>query len=123
MSKKIKIFAVLICILFIVVSCRKEESVENGQVYFNAVITEINNGSIKVEVTDEMNSGIGMGAEVTVSTSVVSAEGVLELNVGDPIRVVFNGEVRESYPLQLGTVFAIYRIDENGEVCPKKRKI
>lgn len=30
--------------------------------------------------------------------------------------VTFNGEIMESDPLQLGTVYAIYLLDENGEV-------
>ena len=36
----------------------------------------------------------------------------------DNIRVVFNGDVMESDPLQIGTVYAIYLLDENGEVIP-----
>jgi len=40
------------------------------------------------------------------------------LNVDDNIRVVFNGDVMESDPLQIGTVYAIYLLDENGEVIP-----
>ena len=41
-----------------------------------------------------------------------------ELNVDDNIRVVFNGDVMESDPLQIGTVYTIYLLDENGEVIP-----
>ena len=41
-----------------------------------------------------------------------------EIKVDDNIRVVFNGEIMESYPLQLGTVYAIYLLDENGDVIP-----
>ena len=54
----------------------------------------------------------------SVTKDVVSAEGVPELNVDDNIRVVFNGDVMESDPLQIGTVYAIYLLDENGEVIP-----
>ena len=38
------------------------------------------------------------------------------MKVDDNIRVVFNGEIMESDPMQLGTVYAIYLLDENGEV-------
>ena len=40
----------------------------------------------------------------------------LILAVGDAVRVVFDGLIMESYPIQLGTIFAIYRLDENGGV-------
>ena len=46
---------------------------------------------------------------------VVSSQRMPELNVGDNIRVVFNGDVMESDPLKIGTVYAIYLLDENGE--------
>lgn len=48
----------------------------------------------------------------------VSGDGAPELNVDDNIRVVFNGEIMESYSVQLGTVYAIYLLDENGEAIP-----
>lgn len=38
------------------------------------------------------------------------------LNAGDHIRIVFDGIIKESYPLQLGNVFAIYLLDENGNL-------
>ena len=39
-------------------------------------------------------------------------------NENEKSRVVFNGDVMESDPLQIGTVYAIYLLDENGEVIP-----
>lgn len=38
------------------------------------------------------------------------------LNAGDHIRIVFDGIIKESYPLQLGNVFAIYLLDEKGNL-------
>ena len=38
------------------------------------------------------------------------------MNAGDHIRIVFDGIIKESYPLQLGNVFAIYLLDENGNL-------
>lgn len=89
---------------------------EKGQAYFSATVLELNDGSVRVKCTNSYNSGISVHAEVIVSTDVVAANGVPELAVGNPIRVVFNGEILESNPLQLGTVFAIYLLDENGAV-------
>lgn len=38
------------------------------------------------------------------------------MEVGDTIRIVYNGEIAESYPAQIATVFAIYPVDESGEL-------
>ena len=46
---------------------------------------------------------------------VVSANGAPELTMGDAVKVVFSG-VQESDPLGFDTVFAIYLLDEDGEV-------
>ncbi len=32
------------------------------------------------------------------------------------IAIVFDGDVKDSNPLQIGTVYEIYLLDENGEV-------
>lgn len=91
---------------------------EAGQVYFNARVLEVNKGYVDVRCSEAFNSGISVDEEFSVTTDVVSGKGAPELNVDDSIRVVFNGEIMESYPLQLGTVYAIYLLDENGEVIP-----
>lgn len=91
---------------------------EKGQAYFNATVLELNDGAVKVKCTDPFNSGIPANEEFSVSTDVADARGVPEMEADDYIRVVFNGEIMESDPLQLGTVFAIYQLDENGEAIP-----
>ena len=91
---------------------------EAGQAYFNAVVLEVNKGYIDVRCIEAFSSGISVDEEFSVKTDVVSVKGVPELNADDNIRVVFNGEIMESDPLQLGTVYAIYLLDENGEVIP-----
>lgn len=108
----------LLSLLLILACMMTLSACEKGQVYFNATVLELNDGSVKVKCTDAFDSGISVNEEFSVSTDVVSAKGAPELVVDDHIRVVFNGEIMESDPLQLGTVFAIYLLDENGEVIP-----
>ena len=79
---------------------------------------EVNKKNINVRCIETFNSGISVDEEFSVTKEVVSAKGTPELNVGDNIRVVFNGDVMESDPLQIGTVYAIYLLDENREVIP-----
>lgn len=121
MKKMVSCLIVLACILTFV-GCSKKPNAgsfdENGQVYFNATVLELNNESVKVECTKSFDSGILVGEKFSVSADVSEASGIPKLVVGDDIRVVFNGDVMESDPLQIGTVFAIYLLDENGETIP-----
>ena len=64
--------------------------------------------------------GVSEGDQVEVSTDVVSTNRVPEMKVGDTIRVVYK-DVKETYPLQLGEVYSIYEVDENGEVISEEK--
>lgn len=88
---------------------------KKGQAYFNAKVLKINKKYVDVRCTETFNSGISVDEEISVMKDVVSSQRMPELNVGDNIRVVFNGDVMESDPLKIGTVYAIYLLDENGE--------
>lgn len=50
------------------------------------------------------------------SINIVSQNENLEINVGDNVRVIYNGNRHETNPIEIDTVFHIYLIDENGEV-------
>ena len=115
MKRCLSILAVLGCIVALS-GCKNGN--EAGQAYFNAKVLEVNKEYVDVRCIEAFNSGISVDEEFSVTKDVVSAEGVPELNVDDNIRVVFNGDVMESDPLQIGTVYAIYLLDENGEVIP-----
>ena len=115
MKRWLSILAVFGCIVALS-GCKNEN--EKRQAYFNAKVLEINKEYVDVRCIEAFNSGISVDEEFSVTKDVVSAEGVPELNVDDNIRVVFNGDVMESDPLQIGTVYAIYLLDENGEVIP-----
>ncbi len=109
----LSVLVVFICIITL-------SGCKNGkrQLYFNAIVLEVNKGYVDVRCSEAFNSGISVDEEFSVTTDVVSSKGVPKMNVDDNIRVVFNGEIMESYPLKLGTVYAIYLLDENGEVIP-----
>ena len=115
MKRWLSVLVVFSCIIALF-GC--ENGTIKGQVYFNAQVLEVNKGYIKVRCVETFNSGISVDEEFSVTTDVVSNNEIPELNVDDNIRVVFNGEIMESYPIQLGTIYAIYLLDENGEVLP-----
>ena len=93
-----------------------EKLQEKEQVYFDATVLEVKKKSIKVKCSESFDSGIPVDEEFSVTTNRVESGELPDLNAGDHIRIVFDGIIKESYPLQLGNVFAIYLLDENGNV-------
>lgn len=109
---------VLVVFGCIIAFCRCKN--EAGQAYFNARVLEVNKGFVVVRCIESFNSEISVDEEFHVTTDVVAESGVPEMKAEDSIRVVFNGDVMESYPLKIGKVFAIYLLDENGKVIQNK---
>lgn len=93
-----------------------EKLQEKEQVYFDATVLEVKKKSVKVKCSESFDSGIPVDAEFSVTTNRVESSELPDLNAGDHIRIVFDGIIKESYPLQLGNVFAIYLLDENGNL-------
>lgn len=77
-------------------------------------ILEIYDTYVLVECADETSGAVATGTTVKVSTDVIAAKGTPEMNIGDNVRVVFNG-VEETDPASLETVYAIYLLDKNSE--------
>lgn len=79
--------------------------------FFNAKVLEVNGRNILVEPfegEDERRSA----SQIYVSTDVISTNPVPELKKGDEVRIVYNGEIQETFPAQISKVFAIYLINE-----------
>ena len=93
-----------------------EKLQEKEQVYFDATVLEVKKKSIKVKCSESFDSGIPVDEEFSVTTNRVESGELPDLNAGDHIRIVFDGIIKESYPLQLGNAFAIYLLDENGNL-------
>ena len=90
-----------------------EKLQEKEQVYFDATVLEVKKKSIKVKCSESFDSGIPVDEEFSVTMNRVESGELPDLNAGDHIRIAFDGIIKESYPLQLGNVFAIYLLDEN----------
>lgn len=117
-----KIFALLLalCCMVSLGACSSQQGHEekpNGQDYFNGKVLEIHDTYILVECLDVTSGAITSGTTAKVSTEVVNAHGIPEMNIGDNVRVVFTG-VKEKDPVSFDTVFSIFLLDENGEVIP-----
>ena len=91
-----------------------EKLQEKEQVYFDATVLEVKKKSIKVKCSESFDSGIPVDEEFSVTTNRVESGELPDLNAGDHIRIVFDGIIKETYPLQLVNLFAIYLLDVNG---------
>ena len=63
--------------------------------YFTAIVTEVNEENLFVEVKEKGNTALEAKTPVHVSTNF---EGYTECAVGDHVRVGFNGMIQELYP-------------------------
>lgn len=79
---------------------------------FSAEVLEVYEKSILVKP----DADSGHTDKITVSSDVISTIPVPELKVGDKVKVVYNGEIAETYPAQINKVFAIYLLDDNGAI-------
>ncbi len=109
MKKTVSVI-VLLCTIFLA-GCGEE----TANPYFNATVLEVYEKSVLVEPF-EGEVELSSSDQIVVSTEVVSTHEVPQMEVGDTIRIVYNGEIAESYPAQIATVFAIYPVDESGEL-------
>lgn len=83
--------------------------------YFNAEVIEVGNNNIVVKPDEESNE-IKSADKISVSLDVISTIPVPTFKIGDRVRVVYNGEIAETYPAQINNVFAIYLLNEDGVV-------
>lgn len=101
-----------------VVGCGKETEQKKNP-YFQATVLEVKENSILVEPF-EGEQELTSVDRISVSTDVISIQEVPEMEEGTEVRVVYNGEIAESYP---AASFSLYAIKfscgtSNGAVIP-----
>ena len=112
MKKVLSIVLVLVMVLAFA-GCGKEEKAEqvNSDRYFDAEVLEIYEKYILVKPIDGENISYDNG-NASVSTVIQGTNELPKLEVGMEIRIMFGGQVMETDPVQIDTVFAIYPLDE-----------
>lgn len=120
MKKKIAIISiviVLLLILFFPVKAHLDDGGSNGTCYFDAKIVELTEDKIVLESTKEGVGPIRPETPVAFDILLVSDKIRGGLWVGDEVRIMYNDKrVQVENPLWLEVVFAVYPLDENGEV-------
>lgn len=113
------------CLSLSIIGCTKcKVESEKTQNYINAIVDDITEEGINVIPIDNENvnseKNIINADSVIINKNTISTDKLPELDKGDKIRIVYNGENVKEDPLKIEIVFAIYLLDENGEVIPKE---
>ena len=105
-----RLFAILlaVCCLTFVVGC-DEAIVDRSSVFVIGEVTSVSEFGLMIEVTDSGDCGLSVGTLASVSLRGVSDDPSM-YQVGDFVRVVFDGGVQESYPVGISTVYGITKI-------------
>lgn len=74
--------------------------------HFAGTVTEVNDNTILV-IVDEGEEVHRNSDLISVSLNVKLKDSITHFNVGDRVIVYYNGEIAESYPAQINTVYAI----------------
>lgn len=83
--------------------------------FFNAEVLEVSAGRILVKPDSDSNE-IKSADKISVSLDVISTIPVPAVKVGDRVRVIYNGEIAETYPVQINKAFVIYLLSDDGKV-------
>ena len=110
MKKLIALVLALVCVLSLV-GCGPNYDKD----YLNGTVTEIHDTYVLVECVESPSGVLQPKEKISVSAEFVATNGLSEIEVGDNVRIEFAG-VQEKIPVGFDTVFAIYLLDENGEV-------
>lgn len=124
--KKIVIFGIILLLVIAGVINhflkRSYSAGDAGESFFNAVVLEITEDTVRVKPVDNENVSaqkqVVEAESVLINADIVAADGLPELKNGDKIRIVYNGESIENDPLRINIVFNVYLFDENGNIEP-----
>lgn len=123
--KKLILLIITFSLGLLMIGCVKCK-VESGKTenYMNAVVDDVTEEGIKVVPIDNENvnsdKDIINANSIIVNKNTISTDKLPELEKSDKIRIVYNGESVEEDPLKIEIVFAIYLLDEKGEVIPNE---
>ena len=99
MKKLIALVLALVCVLGLV-GCnnRSMNYIIENEPSITGIVKETNDNSILIENED---------GEYWVSLNVENKDSMTNFSVGDEVVVYYDGNIAESYPMQINTVYAI----------------
>lgn len=110
-----KFLSLILSLVFIVSfsSCKTIDKVQDVvKPNFVGKVVEKYDNSCLVEVASNEDSYPTIGEKVMVNTNIDDCP---QYEVGDFIKITYNGEIAESYPLQIHHVYSVSIVDSNNE--------
>lgn len=108
--KKITVLLLFSCILFTACTSSNENDGYLEEVNFAGIVEEVNENTILVRVNEDEEE-IRSSDLISVSLDVEIEDSMADINIGDEVRVYYDGVVAESYPAQVNNVYAIELVD------------
>ncbi|MGI6664710.1 MAG: DUF3221 domain-containing protein [Christensenellaceae bacterium] len=110
-----KLFCFILCFgcAFGMVGCAKKLNMHTvlKEPNFAGIVEEVDEKSILVKVKED--EGAHKSSDlIVVSLNVEIKDGLSEYEVGDEVRVYYDGNIAESYPAQVLNVYAITIVNE-----------
>ncbi len=94
----------------------KEQKVKaNDEYFFDGQVLEVNENAILVKPNED-EIALKSEKEISVSLDFISTIPVPHFNVGDSVRVIYNGQITKSIPPQINGVFVVYLLGEDGNI-------
>lgn len=99
MKKLMALLLTVVCILSLVgCNTRSMNYIISNEPSIAGVVKETNENSILIENEND---------EYCISLNVENMDSITSFNIGDEVVVYYDGNVAESYPMQINTVYAI----------------
>ncbi|MDL2238009.1 YobA family protein [Christensenellaceae bacterium OttesenSCG-928-K19] len=130
-----KLLCAILCVLSVMgmVGCSKQLNMNTvlNEPNFVGIVTEVNEKSILVKVNEDEDAYKSSDL-INVSLEVEIKDGLSEYDVGDEVRVYYDGSIAESYPAQVSKVYAITIVNEfdgesdgfqNGEIVHEDESV
>ena len=78
---------------------------------FKGIVLEVDESSILVSVNEEEDE-IKSSDKISVSLDVKLKDSISDFEVGDKVRVFYDGTILETYPAKINEVYAILLLNE-----------
>ena len=100
------VLTLIVCCVFALSGCsRTMDYIIENEPSVRGIVTEVYENSFIM--LGEPTEGYPEPCEYNVSLSVEKKDSYTDLSVGDEVVVYYNGEIAESYPPRISTVYAI----------------
>ena len=104
MKKILSLILTLFCVLSLVGCGRSMDDIIKNESSITGVVEEVYNNSILISIQTE---AYPYGAYCDVSLDAENKDDMVDFNIGEEVIVYYDGNIAESYPLQINTVYAI----------------